>query len=248
MTQQSTSLRIPLQRPLRLAAMALFVALAASGCTVFSADLQLRPEDQRGLAIDRYGKAAISSDLSTKYNRGKVHFVSQQPGSTVVFNPGTAWESYGHPLPVLMIQNLQNGNVEVTERSVEFYLNGGPLTVYTYQDWHDKQKSRSLAASILTFAAVADLLDSPSECGNYNCSDEWRAAFGLYAGLEAGAAIEEGIEKLGQNYLQRHTLAKGEWYGGSLYLGRLRGLEPGSTVDIVVRVGSDRHHFPLIAY
>jgi hypothetical protein len=234
------------------------VALAAlcGGCAANEvASFQARPGQE---AIVRDGRAAL---------------VSRAPHSLVMIAPALRqFTASGRPVFVVGLYNLGPSPLlfRVADIQATQTVNGqvAELKVIPYEELVQEEKTRQVAAAILTGVAAGANAYSASRAGYYNSNGTVSGPHGTYlvqtsgysptanaiaqenAAAQNEAMISTTIERGQQNLavlersvIKDDTIMPGEWYGGQLHLQPLvpaENKEP-RTYSVALLVGADRH-------
>ncbi|MBN8982416.1 MAG: hypothetical protein J0I29_14240 [Rhizobiales bacterium] len=224
---------------------------AALGGCVSTETVQFRAANSQQQALIRDGQAAL---------------VSRQKFSLVLVRPGSRQlQSGGRPIFVVNMNNL--GRTPVDFRVGEVVVNQVvgenefPMTVVTYDMLVREEKSRQVAAAIVTGLAAGANAYNASRVGygTYTTPSGRSGTFysptaNVIAQGNAAAqndamiagTIEQGqrnMAQLEQTVIKDNTLMPGEWYGGALYLSPPTTPPSGNQKNytIVISVGADRH-------
>lgn len=233
------------------------LALVCTGC-VTTETVQFRSSNPQQQTITRDGQPAL---------------VSRQKNSLVLVRPASRQMSPGgRPIFIVGIYNLAKAPAEfrVSDVAVAQTVNGQefPMQVVTYEMLANEEKSRQIAAAILTGVAAGANAYGASRAGygNYSATTYGPRGTSVTTGTfynPTAAAIAQGnataqneamisatIERgqmnmaaLEQNVLKDNTLMPGEWVGGQLHLSPPTNPPSGSqkNYSITIAIGSDRH-------
>jgi hypothetical protein len=170
----------------------------------------------------------------------------------------------GRPVFVIGINNLARQPVEFRVGQVDALQHVGAvdyqMQVVTYEMLVQEERSRQVAAAILTGVAGAANAYSSSRAGYGSYTTPSGRTGTFYSPTAAAiaqnnaavlneamfaATIETGqrnMAVLEQSVIKDNTLMPGEWYGGQLHLSPLSDKPGGQkTYTIVITVGDDRH-------
>jgi hypothetical protein len=204
---------------------------------------------------------------------GQPALISRQKSSVVLVRPASRQlQAGGRPVFVVGINNLSKTPSEFRVAQVEAFQVANdqqfPMTIVTYEMLVQEEKSRQVAAAILTGVAAGANAYSASRAGYGNFSATTTGPRGtavthgsFYSPTAAAVAqgnaaaqneamisatIESGqanMAALEQNVLKDNTLMPGEWVGGQLHLSPPVTPPSGNSKNytIIIMVGSDRH-------
>ncbi len=233
------------------------VALCAAlgGCVTSGEIVQFRPSNPQQQALMRDGQPAL---------------VSRQKSSLVLVRPASRrLQRNGRPVFVVAINNLSKTPVDFRVGQVEAiqHVPGSDyeMKVVTYEMLVEEEKSRQVAAAILTGLAAAGNAYGASQAGHGNYTtaggrtgtfyDPTAAAIAqnnaaaqnetmIAATVEAG---QRNMAVLEQSVIKDNTLMSGEWYGGQLHLAPPTDQSgEAKTYTIVITVGTDRHVIDIL--
>jgi hypothetical protein len=237
-----------------------FAALALAGCAREVANFQAGPGQQ---SIMRDGQPAL---------------VSRAKNSIVLVKPATRDFKLGaRPVFIVGIYNMGATPLEfrVADISATQTINQqvAQLQVITYENLVQEERSRQVAAVLLTGLAAGANAYSAAHAGYYNSNSTVVTPHGTYQVQTTGysptanaiaqanasaqneamisATIEQGQQNLANlehSVIKDDTVMPGEWYGGQLYL------QPPSsgsnntpkTYSIAILVGQDRHQIDVV--
>jgi hypothetical protein len=219
------------------------------GCVTAGEHVSFRATGPQQQSIIRDGQAAL---------------VSRQKNSIVLVKPASReFQQGGRPVFVLGITNIGKVPVDFHVAAVQAnQIAGGqayPMQVIPYETLVQEERSRQVAAAILTGVAAAANSYSASRAG-YGTYVTPRGHVGSFysptaAVLAQNAAtaqnealiastIEHGqanMAALEQTVIKGNTLMPGEWYGGQLHLSPPANTDGQKSYEIAVLVGPDRH-------
>lgn len=224
---------------------------AAVGGCVTTETVQFRASNPHQQAMVRDGRPAL---------------VSREKSSVVLVRPASRQlQAGGRPIFVVGINNLGKQPVDfrVAQVGVTQVVNGQefPMTVVTYEMLEREERSRQVAAAILTGVAAGANAYSASRAG-YGSYTTPSGRMGTFYSPTAAAiaqntaaaqneamissTIERGqanLARLEQTVIKDNTLLPGEWYGGALHLSPPTTPPSGNDkhYTIVLTVGADRH-------
>jgi hypothetical protein len=230
---------------------ALGAALALAGCVTGGETVAFRAGGPNQQAMMRDGQPAL---------------VSRQKNSIVLVRPASRQlQAGGRPVFVVGINNISRAPIDfrMDQIQVNQIVNGQeyPMTVVTYEMLVQEEKSRQVAAAILTGVAAAANSYSASRAG-YGTYTTPRGHVGSFYSPTAAAiaqgnanaqneamistTIEQGqvnMAQLERAVIKDNTLMPGEWYGGQLHLSPPVNPPPGNqkNYSIVITIGADRH-------
>ena len=224
---------------------------AALGGCVTTETVQFRPSNPNQQAMVRDGQPAL---------------VSRQKSSVVLVRPASRQlQAGGRPVFVVGINNLGKTPLEfrVAQVEVNQIVNGQEfqMTVVTYEMLMQEEKSRQVAAAILTGVAAGANAYSASRAGYGSYTTPGGRTGTFYSPTAAAIAqntaaaqndamisgtIERGqanMAALEQNVLKDNALMPGEWVGGQLHLSPPTNPPSGNSKSytIIINVGQDRH-------
>ena len=224
---------------------------AALGGCVTTETVQFRASNPQQQAMMRDGQPAL---------------VSRQKSSVVLVRPAARQlQAGGRPVFVVGINNLGKAPLEFRVAQVEAnQVVGGQdfqMTVVTYEMLAQEEKTRQVAAAILTGVAAGANAYGASRAGYGSYTTPSGRTGSFYSPTAAAIAqntaavqneamiagtIERGqanMAALEQNVLKDNTLMPGEWVGGQLHLSPPTNPPSGSSKNytIIINVGTDRH-------
>jgi hypothetical protein len=196
---------------------------------------------------------------------GQPALVSKQRNSLVLVRPASRQlQANGRPVFVVGINNLGKQPVDFVVGQVEAVQHASgsdfEMKVVTYDMLVQEEKSRQVAAAILTGVAAAGNAYSASHAGYGHYTTPSGRSGTFYSPTAAAiaqsnaaaqndamisATVEAGqrnMATLEQSVIKDNTLMPGEWYGGQLHLAPP--VDQGGaqkTYTIVITVGPDRH-------
>lgn len=226
------------------------LALSLGGC-VTSEKIHFAASGPSQQSIVRDGQAAL---------------VSRQKNSIVLVKPASRQIApNGRPVLIVAITNLSQHPIDFRVSQVEAaQVVGGqtsPMTVVTYEELVQEEKTRQVAASIVVGLAAAANTYSASRAG-YGSYTTHSGRTGTFysptaaaiaqgnAAVQNDAMIANTIERGQMNMatlekvvIKDNTLMPGEWYGGQLHLSPPTSPPTGGakTYSIALLVGPDRH-------
>lgn len=226
------------------------LCLGVSGC-VSTETVAFRTTNPAQQAVMRDGQPAL---------------VSRQKSSLVLVRPAARqFQANGRPVFVVGINNIGKGAVDFRVAQVEALQKVGdaefPMQVITYETLVQEEKSRQVAAAIITGLAAGANAYGASQAGHGRYTTPSGRSGTFYSPTAAaiaqnnaavqneamiGATIEQGqrnMAALEQAVIKDNTLMPGEWYGGQLHLSPPTAPANGSqkAYTIVITVGGDRH-------
>lgn len=224
--------------------------VALGGC-VTSETVSFRASNPQQQAMVRDGQPAL---------------ISRQKSSILLVRPaGRQLQAGGRPVFVVGINNISRAPIDFRVEQVQVSQIVGeqeyPMKVVTYDMLVQEEKSRQVAAAILTGVAAGANAYGASRTGHGHYTTPSGRIGTFYSPTAAAiaqntaaaqndamisATIERGqanMAALEQNVLKDNTLMPGEWVGGQLHLSPPTNPPSGSqkNYSIVITVGADRH-------
>lgn len=217
--------------------------------------------------------SATNPNQQSMVRDGRPALVSRQKNSIVLVSTANRnVQTNGRPVFVVGITNMSKQPIDFRVEQVEVVQNVGgqqvALAVITYEQLVQEEKTRQVAAAILTGVAAGANAYSASRAGYGNYSATTMSSSGrtyntsgtFYsptaaaiaqgnAAAQNDAMISSTIERGQQNMamleqavIKDNTLLPGEWYGGQLHLSPPANPSQGpKTYSITLLVGGERH-------
>jgi hypothetical protein len=229
---------------------ALALCAFIGGCVTAGETVSFRASNPQQQTLTRDGQPAL---------------VSRQKSSLVLVCPASRQlRANGRPVFVVGINNLGRQPIDFRAAQVEAtqHVAGSDfeMKVVTYEMLVQEEKSRQVAAALITGLAAGANAYSASQAGYGHYTTPSGRTGTFYSPTAAAiaqnnaafqndamiaATVETGqrnMAVLEQSVIKDNTLMPGEWYGGQLHLAPPTEQEGGSkTYTIVITVGSDRH-------
>jgi hypothetical protein len=221
-----------------------------SGCVTAGETVAFRASNPQQQAMMRDGQPAL---------------VSRQKNSLVLVRPAARQlQANGRPVFVVGINNLSKQPVDFVVSRVEAvqHVAGSDfeMKIVTYEMLVQEEKTRQVAAAILTGVAAAGNAYSASQAGHGTYTTPSGRTGTFYsptanaiaqnnAAIQNEAMISATVEAgqrnmaaLEQSVIKDNTLMPGEWYGGQLHLAPPTDQGGAAkSYTIVITVGTDRH-------
>ncbi len=208
---------------------------------------------------------ASNPQQQTLMRDGQPSLVSRQKNSLVLVRPASRQlQANGRPVFVVGINNLARQPIDFRVGQVEAvqHVAGSDfeMKVVTYEMLVQEERSRQVAAAIITGLAAGANAYSASQAGHgyYTTPNGRTGTFysptaaaiaqnnaAIQNDVMISATIETGqrnMAVLEQSVIKDNTLMPGEWYGGQLHLAPPTDQGGGpKTYTIIITVGPDRH-------
>lgn len=209
--------------------------------------------------------SATNPNQQSMVRDGRPALVSRQKNSIVlVSTAGRNVQTNGRPVFVVGITNMSKQPIDFRVDQVEVMQNVGgqpmQLAVITYEQLVQEEKTRQVAAAILTGVAAGANAYSASRAGYGTYTTPGGRTGSFYSPTAAAIAqgnaaaqneamISANIERGQQNMamleqavIKDNTLMPGEWYGGQLHLSPPANPAQGPKIySIALLVGGERH-------